>query len=173
MEKNKFTASIEKMGQEVKTYGDAKLNTLKLQTVKGLSQGISSATSYLLLFLLGNAMVLVLSIGLILLLGEPMGSYAAAAFIVAGALLVVFLILLLARKYLFRNSFIRSFADIFGTQEPEKIKNWKELDMAIMKSQVQEYKQEANIVKQVSRVKSTFSPEMLIPAIIKRFIGKK
>ena len=70
MEKNKLTAPVEKLGLEVKAYGDAKLNTLKLQTAKGLSQGIASVTSYLLLFVLGSAFVLVLSMGLILFLGE-------------------------------------------------------------------------------------------------------
>ena len=181
MEKNKFTAPVEKLGQEVKAYGDAKLNTLKLQTAKGLSQGIASVTAFLLLFILGSAFVLVLAMGLILLLGEMLGSYATAAFYVSGVLFLVFLIVLLARKRLFRNSFISSFVNVFESSDnespeavkKEKISTWQELDMAIMKSQVQEYKQEARIVKQVSRVKSSFSPELIISGIIKRFIGKK
>lgn len=173
MEKNKLTAPVEKLGLEVKAYGDAKLNTLKLQTAKGLSQGIASVTSYLLLFILGSAFVLVLSMGLILFLGEKLGSYATAAFYVAGALLLIFIILMLVRKYLFRNSFIPGFVDMFGTEDSEPIKNWKELDIAIMQSQVQEYKQEARIAKQVARVKMSFSPELLIPTILKRIIGKR
>ena len=176
MEKNKLTAPVEKLGLEVKAYGEAKLNTLKLQTAKGLSQGIASVTSYLLLFILGSAFVLVLSMGLILFLGEKLGSYATAAFYVAGALLLIFIILMLVRKYLFRNSFIPGFVDMFGTEDTEgtePIKNWKELDIAIMQSQVQEYKQEARIAKQVARVKMSFSPELLIPTILKRIIGKR
>lgn len=177
MEKSKFTAPVEKLGQELQEYGDAKLNTLKLQTAKGMAQCASAFTSYFLLFIIGSALLLILSMGLILLLGEVIGSYAYAAFIVAGALLLILLILLLFRKYLFRSSFISTFVGVFAQAEDsktaEKIRTKEQLDAAIMRSQVQEYKQEAQITKQVYRVKEYYSPDKLVKKLASRIFGKK
>ena len=177
MEKSKFTAPVEKLGQELQEYGDAKLNTLKLQTAKGMAQCASAFTSYLLLLIIGSALLLILSMGLILLLGEVIGSYAYAAFIVAGALLLILLILLLFRKYLFRSSFISTFVGVFAQAEDpktaEKIRTKEQLDAAIMRSQVQEYKQEAQITKQVYRVKEYYSPDKLLKKLASRIFGTK
>lgn len=116
---SKFSAPAEKLNADIRAYIDAQADGLKLRATKGLSKGLSSLTSILLLFIIGSACILVLSFALVLLVGELMGSYSTAAFIIAGALFLVALIVFLLRNVLFKNTFVGQFIDIFFPEEPQ------------------------------------------------------
>lgn len=174
---NDLTAPVEKLGKAAKDYGEAKLDTVKLQAAKGVSQGVAALTCFLVLLIIGSALMLVLSFGLIMLLGEAIGSYSNAAFIVAGGLLLLFLLLLLTRKWLFRNSFISTFVNAFTATDSEEegkavtIRTREQLDAAIMKSQAQEYKQEARLIKYMSKAQLLNSPLRLFSFLFNRLFN--
>ncbi len=86
---NRLTDPVEKLGLEVKGYVDTRVDDLKLQAAKGLSRGSGALAALVLMFVVVSALVLVLSFAGVLLLGEILDSYAKAAFLVAGVLLLV------------------------------------------------------------------------------------
>lgn len=172
---NNLPNPVEKLGTDIKEYGDAKLDTFKLQAAKGMAQGVAAITGYLLLILLASTLLLVLSFGLILLLGEALGSYSNAAFIVAGGLLVLFILVLLLKKFIFKNSFISTFVKAFGAtvsyEDGKSIRTREQLNAAIMRSQAREYKQEARLIKHLSRAELLSSPWKLITFLYHRIFG--
>ena len=89
---SKFSAPADNLVSETRGYIDAQIDNVKLRTVKGLSQGTSAIASLLLIFIVANALVLALSFALVLWLGEVLDSYAGAAFIVAGILLLLLVV---------------------------------------------------------------------------------
>lgn len=157
---NRFTAPIEKLSRDIKGYADARVDNLRLETVKGASQGASAVAGILLIVLLAGAFALVLSFALVLFLGEILGSYATAAFIVAGALGLITVILVLARKSLFRNTFVPTFADILASRKD--LRTRADLEAATAKSRTKIEKKEAAINKGIASVQTFYSPGHLL-----------
>ena len=120
---NKASENLGRLVQDSKAYADAKIDDVKLKTVKGLSQGSSTLARMLLYFAIGSAMVMALAFAFVLLLGELIGSYALAAFIVAGVLALALVVIFLIRDKLFRDSFVPMFADLFFPKEEEEEKH--------------------------------------------------
>lgn len=116
---NKTSENLGRLVQDSKAYADAKIDDVKLKTVKGLSQGSSTLARMLLYFAIGSALVMALAFAFVLLLGELIGSYALAAFIVAGVLALALVVIFLLRGRLFRDSFVPMFADLFFPKEKE------------------------------------------------------
>ena len=58
---NRLTAPVEKLGQEVKGYVDTRVDDLKLQAAKGLSQGIGALAGLVLILLVVSLVVLLLA----------------------------------------------------------------------------------------------------------------
>lgn len=110
---NEFTKPLSDLSGNAKDYVDLKVDELKLSVVKGLSISVSKALALMLIIGVGSVVLLALCFGLVLLLGEALGSYADGALIVAGALLLVFIILILLRNRLFESRFVRLFAQLF------------------------------------------------------------
>ena len=106
--KNKFTAPVDKLVHKTTGYVNAQIDNVKLRSVKGLSQGTSAVAGLLLIFITVGALVTTLSFAVVLWLGELMGSYALAAFIMSGVLVIALVVLILLRKKLFKSNFIRS-----------------------------------------------------------------
>lgn len=176
--KQDIKAPAEKLVNEVKGYTDAQIDCLKLRTAKGLAQGTSALVATLLIFILGSALVLVLSFGCVMWLGEILGSYAGAAFIVAGVLALAVAIIALAKKYLFKNSFVPMYVTAFFPES--KVKDIEGLDMETMQATVRVYKKEADITKAYMKAKDYYTPSRLlgnelsgniIPKLLK-FLGK-
>ena len=117
---NKASENLGRLVQDSKAYADAKIDDIKLKTVKGLSQGSSTLARMLLYFAIGSTLVMALAFAFVLLLGEIIGSYALAAFIVAGVLALALVIIFLLRGKLFRDSFVPMFADLFFPKEEEE-----------------------------------------------------
>ena len=124
---NNFTEPAEKLSSDLREYIDARIDNLKLHAVKGLSQGTSTIAGILLMFVLGCALILTLALAFILLIGELIGSYAAAALIVAGALFLALILTVSFRKRLFRNTFVSMFVDVFFPENPLESEKQDEL----------------------------------------------
>lgn len=112
-----------------------KVDDLKFKTAKGLSTALGRFLALALLVGIGTVLLLVVAFGAILLLGEAVDSYALAALIVAGVLLLVFGVVFLLRKRLFQDGFVRLFTDLLSDEkdsaEVSAIKGMRDLDMAI------------------------------------------
>ena len=70
---SEFTRPARELLDASREYADSKADEVKLQVVKGLSISLSKLVSLLIIVCVGMALLLVLSFGLILLLGEVMG----------------------------------------------------------------------------------------------------
>lgn len=111
---SEFSRPAKELLDASREYADTKADEVKLQVVKGLSISLSKLVSMLIIVCVGMALLLVLSFGLILLLGDLMGKrYGLAAISVAALLAVAFLILYIRREQLLRNTFVPVFMKLF------------------------------------------------------------
>ena len=117
---SEFSKPVEDLSQKAKDYAEIQLTDLKLRTAKGLSITVSKLVGAILILGLGTSLVLLLSFGLVLLLGEWIGSYAGAALLVALVLGIVVVVLLLTQKRLFRNTFVPIFVKLFFGDDNEQ-----------------------------------------------------
>ena len=90
-----------------KEYIDLRFEQLKLKGTGFASDALGSVLAWILIIAVAVMLLTVLAFGGILLLGKALGNYALGALIVAGALLLVLIVLWLCRGVLFRGSFIR------------------------------------------------------------------
>ena len=102
---------------EIREYMDLRLDDFKLKAVDGLSVGVSRVLSLMVVLMLGAIVLAAFAFGTVLLLGDLIGSWAAAAFIIGGVFLVAFVAVLLVWKKLFVNIFVKLFIDIFYGNE--------------------------------------------------------
>lgn len=102
---------------EIREYMDLRLDDIKLKAVDGLSVGVSRVLSLTVVLMLGAIVLAAFAFGTVLLLGDLIGSWAAAAFIIGGIFLVALVVVLLIWKNLFVNIFVKLFIDIFYEKE--------------------------------------------------------
>ena len=118
---SEFSRPAKELLDASREYADTKADEVKLQGVNGLSISLSKLVSMLIIVCVGMALLLVLSFGLILLLGDLMGKrYGLAAISVAVVLAVAFLILYIKRDDLLRNTFVPVFMKLFFPLEEEE-----------------------------------------------------
>ena len=162
--KNKFTAPVDKLVHKTTGYVNAQIDNVKLRSVKGLSQGTSAVASLLLIFITVGALVTTLSFAVVLWLGELMGSYAQAAFIMSGVLVIAIVVLVLLRKQLFKSSFIGMYTDIFFQKEskPEGLKTMEGLDIAIWNTETRIKDKEEDISDAFTNCKEFYAPKNLL-----------
>ena len=98
---------------DVRTYMDMRLNDLKLKAVDGLSVGVSRVLSLMVIVMLVAIVLASFAFGSVLLLGDLIGSWAAAAFIIGGVFLIALTVMLFVWKKLFTDIFVKLFIDIF------------------------------------------------------------
>ena len=111
--KNDMAEGQERMVSDIRNYLDLSLNELKLKTFDGISIGVSRVLSMMLVVMLGAIALAAFAFGAVLLLGDLIGSWAGAAFIVGGIFLIVLSLLLIYWKRLFVNIFVKLFIGIF------------------------------------------------------------
>ncbi len=164
--KNRFTAPVDRLVHETTGYVNAQIDNVKLRSVKGLSQGTSAVASLLVIFITVGALVTTLSFAVVLWLGELMGSYALAAFIMSGVLLIAIVVLVLLRKQLFKSSFISMYTDIFFQKEskPEGLKTMEGLDIAIWNAENRIKDKEEDISDAFTNCKEFYAPKNLLGA---------
>ena len=164
--KNRFTAPVDRLVHETTGYVNAQIDNVKLRSVKALSQGTSAVAGLLVIFITVGALVTTLSFAIVLWLGELMGSYALAAFIMSGVLLLAIVVLVLLRKQLFKSSFISMYTDIFFQKEskPEGLKTMEGLDIAIWNAETRIKDKEEDISDAFTNCKEFYAPKNLLGA---------
>lgn len=108
----------------------------KKRIVIGLSLGFSRALAILLIVMLAVVLLSVLAFALTLLIGESIGTFSGAAFIVAGSYLLALVVLFILRKRLFLKMFARLFAGMADDISP--VDDFKSLAL-IMVRHLQEH----------------------------------
>ena len=99
-------------------YLGTRTDNLKKRVVAGLSFGFSRTLAVLIMALLAVVVLSVLAFAFIMLLGEAMDSFAAAAFIVAGVYFLAFIVLFIFRKKLFLKMFAKMFSELSDSLSP-------------------------------------------------------
>ena len=84
----------EMIEEDMRRYLDLRLEELKLKVVAGLSVGVNGVLSMMLILMLGAIALAAFSFGTVLLLGDLIGSWTAAAFIIGGVFLAVLVVVL-------------------------------------------------------------------------------
>ena len=107
----------ERSGQEIRKYLDLRMNDLKLRAVDGLSVGMARLFSLMVILMLAAIVLAAFAFGALFLLGDIIGSMAAAAFIIGGVFLIVLLAVLMVWKRLFVDIFVKLFIGIFYENE--------------------------------------------------------
>ena len=116
-----FEKPLQDLATDAKAYVDLQVDDLKLKVTKGLSLSLAQVLSMLLVVISLSGVLLALGAGCVLLLGKWIGSYAGAAFIMAGVFALATLTLFLNRKKMFVNGFVKLFAGIlFEQEDPEE-----------------------------------------------------
>ena len=114
-----FTQPAEDLSRKAREYVDLRVDEVKLSAAKGLSVSLSKLSGMILILGVATVFVLVLSFGLIILVGELVGSYAWAALGTAALLGIALWILVRKRETLFRDTFVPLFVGLFFNQDDE------------------------------------------------------
>ena len=118
-----FTQPAEDLSHKAQEYIDLRLDDIKLHLAKGLSVSVSKLVGMILILGVATNLVLVLSFGIILLVGELIGSYAWSAIGVAALLAIAVWILIRKRESLFKDTFVPLFVNLlFNDEDDEKEK---------------------------------------------------
>lgn len=115
-----FTEPAENLSRKAKDYIDLRLDDIKLRTAKGLSVTASKLVAFFLIAGVGTSLILALSFGLILLIGELIGSYAWSAFGVSVLLALGLWILIRRRDHLFKDTFVPLFINLFFNDDDDE-----------------------------------------------------
>ena len=107
----------ERSGQEIRKYQDLRVNDLKLRAVDGLSVGVGRVLSLMVILMLAAIVLAAFAFGTVLLLGDLIGSWAAAAFIIGGVFLIALIAVLMVWKKLFVDIFVKLYIGIFYENE--------------------------------------------------------
>lgn len=116
---SEFTRPVQNLSQDTWDYVDLKVDDLKLRTTKGLSIALNQVLSLMVVVMTASIFLLALAVGLIMLLGKLIGSYAGGAFIIAAIFAVAAFILYKKKDTLFLNTFIKIFVKIFFDDDDE------------------------------------------------------
>jgi cytochrome c biogenesis protein CcdA len=173
---SKLSAPADKLVHEITGYINAQIDDVKLRSIKGLSKGTSAVAGLLLIFIIIGALVTALSFALVLWLGEVLNSYALAALITAGVLLIVLVVLYLLRNHLFKNSFVDMYTDIFFQKEnkPAGLKSQEGLDMALWHAESRIKEKENDISHAFTELKDFYSLKHLVSeGLVRLFFGNK
>lgn len=102
----------------LRDYLGTRTDDFKKRIVIGLSLGFSRSLAILLIGMLAVVLLSVLAFAFTLLIGEAIGTFSGAAFIVAGVCLLALIVLFILRKRLFLKMFARIFSEIAEDMSP-------------------------------------------------------
>ena len=116
----RFTQPAEDLSRKSKEYIDLRLDDVKLRTARGLSITASKLVAFMLILGVGTSLILALSFGLILLIGELVGSYAWSAIGVAVLEGLGLWILIRRRDHLIKDTFVPLFINLFFMDDDDE-----------------------------------------------------
>ena len=96
---------------------ELKLDNLKLKAIEGLSVSMGRVMTLFVLVLVLAIVVASFALGCVFLIGDLIGSWAGAAFVVGGVFLLFLIVLYLLRRRLFVNMFVRLFVEVLYDEE--------------------------------------------------------
>ena len=111
-------------------YLNLKADDFRKKTVSGLAVGFSRALSIIILAMLLMIILFVLSFALIVIIGNAIGSWSGAAFIIGGVYMIAFAVLYFMRKKLFVGVFTNLFQGIMA--DTSQTNEWKPILMSII-----------------------------------------
>lgn len=103
----------------------------KKNIISGLSIGFSRTLSILVMVMILLIVLAVFAFAFIMLLGDAIGSWSGAAFIVGGVYLSALVVLFCMRKKLFLNMFTNLFTGIMESTSPND--KWKSLSLVLIR----------------------------------------
>ena len=157
---SQFTEPVEKLVQDSKSYLDRQLEGFKLRIVKGLSEATRDLGVLLVVLTVAGIFLLTLSFAFVMWIGEMLGSYAAGAFIVAGVLFLLTVILILLRGRLFKNTFVSLYTGIITPERKEA--DAESLDKAIGQVEEDIRVQEQAIQHKLNQAREFYKPKRLV-----------
>lgn len=157
---SQFTEPVEKLVQDSKSYLDRQLEGFKLRIVKGLSEATRDLGVLLVVLTVAGIFLLTLSFAFVIWIGEMLGSYAAGAFIVAGVLFLLTVILILLRGRLFKNTFVSLYTGIITPERKEA--DAESLDKAIGQVEEDIRVQEQAIQHKLNQAREFYKPKRLV-----------
>lgn len=111
-------------------YLNLKADDFRKKTVSGLAIGFSRALSIIILAMLLMIIIFVISFALIVVIGNAIGSWSGAAFIIGGVYIIAFAVLYLMRKKLFVGVFTNLFQGVMSDNSQNN--EWKPIIMSII-----------------------------------------
>jgi hypothetical protein len=96
-----FSSQLKSLSSVLETYLSLRTDDFKKNLVAGLATGFSRALAIMVIVTLMLVVLAVFAFAIIILIGDAIGSWSGAAFIVGGVYLAGILVLYLKRKTLF------------------------------------------------------------------------
>lgn len=127
-----FSSQLKSLSSVLEAYLSLRTDDFKKNLVAGLATGFSRALAIMVIVTLLLVVLAVFAFAFIILLGDAIGSWSGAAFIVGGVYLAGILVLYLKRKTLFLNMFNNLFTGIVETYTPDD--SWKSVLLVIIRS---------------------------------------
>ena len=112
-------------------YLNMRADDFKKSIIAGLSIGFSRTLSILVMLMLLMIVLAVFAVGFIMLLGDAIGSWGGAAFIVGGVYVIGLAVLFFMRRRLFLGMFTNLFTGIVDMESPSD--NWKTLALLVVR----------------------------------------
>ena len=112
-----FGSQLKGLSSVLETYLCLRTDDFKKNLVAGLSAGFSRALSIMVIVTLLLVVLAVFAFAFIILIGDAIGSWSGAAFIVGGVFLLLLIASLLVWKKLFTDLFVKIFIGIFYGNE--------------------------------------------------------
>ena len=120
------------LSSAIREYLSMRTDDFRRNVIAGLSAGFSRVLAILVISLLLVIVLAVFAFGLIVVLGEAIGSLSGAAFIVGGVYLIVTAVLFFLRKRLFVNMFTNLFTGIMQPKPSDD--NWKSVLLILVRN---------------------------------------
>ena len=111
-------------------YLNLKADDFRKKTISGLAIGFSRALSIIILAMLLMIILFVISFALIVVIGNAMGSWSGAAFIIGGVYIIAFAVLYFMRRKLFVGVFTNLLQGVMADNSQNN--EWKPIIMSII-----------------------------------------
>ena len=124
---------FENLSSAIGEYLNLRTDNFKKRLIDGLSTGFSRALSIIAIMMLLLIVLSVFAFGFTILIGNAIGSWSGAAFIVGGVYLIGIIILIIQRKRLFLNTFTKIFTELAEKETDETSTDWKSTSLIFIR----------------------------------------